>query len=172
MVLGCENSETEINALNRKQVQKDEAIKIEGFLSQGGKVKARLTAALMVRVTADTPYVEFPKKLHVDFYDSTKLVTTRMDSKYGKYYETLNQIYLRDSVKVVTTKGDTLYCEDLWWDQEKELFFTDRPTLYQSATGQRIPGKYGLEAPQDFSSVKFKKVQEGMLQTGDDDLPQ
>ncbi|MCH5690975.1 hypothetical protein LWM68_46150 [Niabella sp. W65] len=67
----CENSESDIKALSDKNIQKDEATKVESFLSQGGAVKARLTAPVMLRVMAqarvDTPYVEFPKKLHVDF---------------------------------------------------------------------------------------------------------
>ncbi|MCH5716538.1 hypothetical protein [Niabella hibiscisoli] len=74
----CENSESEIKALSDKNIQKDESIKVESFLSQGGVVKARLTAPVMLRVMAqrmvDTPYVEFPKKLHVDFYNEQKIV--------------------------------------------------------------------------------------------------
>ncbi|MFT4094727.1 MAG: LPS export ABC transporter periplasmic protein LptC [Niabella sp.] len=170
----CENNESEINALNKKAVQKDEAIKVESFLSQGGITKARLTAPLMLRVGADngrdTPYVEFPRSLHVDFYDTTKTVTSRLDSKYGKYFESLDKVYLKDSVRVVSSKGDTLFCHDLWWDQHKELFYTDLPALLKSP-GRYIPAKNGLEATQDFKRISFKAAQEGQLVTEEDAIP-
>lgn len=54
LMLSCENSESDIQALNRRSVQKDEARKVESFLSQGGQVKARLITPVMLRVNADT----------------------------------------------------------------------------------------------------------------------
>ena len=147
----------------------DEAIKVESYMSQGGKVKAKLTAPLMLRVMADTSYTEFPKTLHVDFYNEYKIVDTRLDSKYGKYLENVNKVYLRDSVKVVSARGDTIYCEDLWWDQNKELFFTDRFAKYRSPT-QKLDGKFGLEATQDLKKISFKNVN-GKIQTGEGEIP-
>ncbi len=170
LMLSCENSESDIQALNRRSVQKDEARKVESFLSQGGQVKARLITPVMLRVNADTPYVEFPQSLHVDFYNDSKIVETRLDSKYGKYYEKLNKVYLRDSVVVVSIKGDTLLCEDLWWDQNKEIFHTDLPVLLKSPA-QYIPAKDGLEATQDFKKITFKTVHDSRLVTEEGTLP-
>ncbi|GAB3415342.1 LPS export ABC transporter periplasmic protein LptC [Niabella aquatica] len=171
----CENSESDINALNSKSVQKDEAIRVESYLSQNGKVKARLTAPLMVRVMAaipsDTPYIEFPKTLHVDFFNDLKVVENKLDSKYGKYFESLRKVYLKDSVRVVSVKGDTLTCDDLWWDQNKELFYTDRPAILKSPSALPIYGKNGLEATQDFKKITFKTVEESRILTGEGTLP-
>lgn len=155
LLVSCENSEQEINELNKKALMVDEATKVEAYLTQGGKMKAKLTAPLMLRVQADTVYTEFPKTLHVDFYNEAKIIESRLDSKYGKYYETLGKVYLRDSVKVVSVKGDTLYCKDLWWDQNKQKFYTDKPALYRSPVNNYV-GKDGLEATQDLKEVKFK----------------
>ena len=147
----------------------DQATKVEAYLSQGGVVKAKLTAPLMLRVSTDTNYTEFPKTLHVDFYNDAKIIETRLDAKYGKYYENLGKIYLKDSIKVVSTKGDTLYCEDLWWDQNKQLFYTERPAR-QRSPGQRIDGSNGLEATQDMKSITFKNVR-GIVPTKEGDIP-
>ena len=137
----------------------EEAINIESYISQEGKMKARLTAPLMLRVMADAPadtqYVEFPSSLHVDFYDDSTRIETFLDSKYGKYFEKLNKVYLRDSVVVITLKGDTLRCHDLWWDQNKEMFYTDSVATYRSP-GNDITGGKGMEATQDLKMVKFK----------------
>lgn len=170
VLFSCENSESEINALNKKNVQKDEAVKVESFLSQGGTVKAHLTAPLMLRVSADTPYVEFPKTLHVDFFDPFAQVDTRLDSKYGKYFESLNKIYLKDSVIIVSIRKDTLLCHDLWWDQNTQLFFTDKPALLKSPD-RYIPAKSGLEATQDLKRITFKNPENGYNVTEDGAVP-
>lgn len=168
--ISCENTDEEINAITRKVTMKDEAIKVESYLSQGGKVKAKLTTPLMLRVVADTFYTEFPKTLHVDFYNDQKIVESKLDSKYGKYLESINMIYLRDSVRVVSIKGDTLLCQDLWWDQNKAIFYTDKPAKYHSPT-QQLQGNLGLEATQDLKSVVFKQGH-GQVQPGQGDMPQ
>ncbi|WP_052356537.1 LPS export ABC transporter periplasmic protein LptC [Niabella soli] len=165
-VFSCENSQEEINALSRKALMTDKAIKVVGYLSQGGKVKAKLTAPVMLRVQADTVYTEFPQTLHVDFYNDSAKVDSKLDSKYGKYMESISKIYLRDSVRIVSAKGDTLYCQDLWWDQNKQLFYTDKPAKYNSAN-EHLQGDQGLEATQDLKNVTFKNGHgQGMFREG------
>ena len=150
----CENDVKEIKELTEKKVMKEEAVKIEGYLSQEGKMKAKLKAPLMLRVAADTLYVEFPQTLHVDFYDDSARIETRLDSRYGKYFENFGKIYLRDSVTVITVKGDTLRSPDLWWDQNTRLFYTDKYAVY-NGIGKVIHGGKGLVATQDLNSVIF-----------------
>lgn len=151
----CENDEKKIYDLTKKVVLKEEAINIESFMSQEGKMKAKLKAPLMLRIAADTLYVEFPKSLHVDFYgDSSNKIETWLDSRYGKYFEHLGKVYLRDSVTVITAKGDTLRSPDLWWDQNSKLFYTDKFATYHGI-GKSIYGGKGLTATQDLNSVIF-----------------
>ena len=119
----CENDDKLIQDLTSKKVQVEEARMIDSYLSQDGKLKARLTAPLMLRVLADTIYLEFPQSLHCDFYNDSSKVETRLDSKYGKYFQNQNKVYLRDSVVVINIKGDTLRAPDLWWDQATKLFY-------------------------------------------------
>ncbi len=170
VLFSCENSESEISALNKKSVQKDVGIKIESFLSQEGQVKARLTAPTMLRVAADTPYLEFPKSLHVDFYNPDQTVGSYLDSRYGKYFESLAKIYLKDSITVIRNNGDTLFCKDLWWDQNKQLFYTDLPVLLK-APDKYIPGENGLEATQNFDRITFNNVNKGQIVAADETMP-
>ena len=156
LVSACENSEEQIKALTEKKVMVEEGKDIESYLSQEGKVKAKLTAPFMLRYDADTIYVLFPKSLHVDFYDDSTKIETRLDSKQGKYFENLNKVYLWDSVVVINRNGDTLKSADLWWDQNSKLFYTDKYAEYRTKDRQIFPYQ-GLEATQDFSRITFKK---------------
>jgi LPS export ABC transporter protein LptC len=165
-VMACENDEKRIKDLTEKVVTKEEATNIESYLSQDGQVKAKLKAPYMIRMTTDTVYVEFPRTLHCDFYDDSTRIETRLDSKYGKYFEGLNKVYLRDSVVVINIKGDTLKAPDLWWDQATQLFYTDKYAIYKGINKDIYGGK-GLKATQDLSSIIFEyptgtvKVPEG-----------
>ena len=154
-VYSCENKQRDIDVWIKDKVMTEEAINIESYISTEGRMKAKLTAPLMYRVMADTQYIEFPKTMHVDFYDDSTKIETWLDCKYGKYFESLNKVYLRDSVIVITIKGDTLRCHDLWWDKTKELFYTDSVATYRSP-GNDITGGKGMEATQDLKMVKFK----------------
>jgi len=112
----------------------------------------------MLRNLADSQKVEFPKTLHVDFYNDTMRVESQLDARYGKYYESLNKVFLKDSVIVKNIlKGDTLSCRELWWDQRTEKFFTDKEVRINKKGGTIIYGK-GFEAPQDFSGYTLYQV--------------
>lgn len=148
--VACENSEEEINALTTKRIAVEEAKFIESYLSQGGKMRARLTAPVMNRYQTDSPYIEFPNTLHVDFFkDSLLKVESQLDAKYGRYKESDNKVFLRDSVIVFNDKKDTLKCQELWWDQNLEKFYTDKPV--QIHQPDKIIFGTGLEADQSFT---------------------
>lgn len=169
-LLACENKKEDIDTWTKKVVMKEEAVNIESMLSQNGKLKAKLRAPLMRRIFEDTVYAEFPNSLHCEFYDNNNQVESWLDSKYGKYYENLGKVYLKDSVVVITVKGDTLKSPDLWWDQNLKKFYTDKYATYH-APGKQIYGTVGLEATQDLSSIIFKYPIGTILSTGDG-LPQ
>lgn len=166
---GCENDEKLIAAWTEKKVMVDEVKDITTLFSQQGRLRAKLKAPLMLRYQADTVYVEFPKTLHVDFYDSLTRVESWLDARYGKYFETFNKVFLRDSVKVINIAGDTLTTPELWWDQAARKFYTDREVRIATKS-KRIYGGKGLEAGQDISWYIIKQPS-GTVLLGNDLLP-
>lgn len=150
-IYGCENDVNEVNAWNKKVVMVEEAKNIQSFLSQHGKLRAKLVAPLMLRYQTDTMYLEFPKTLHVDFFDSLGKRESQLDARYGKYFETLNKVFLKDSVVVANIKGDTLRCPDLWWDQNTRKFYTDKLVRLKTVDKQ-IYGGRGMKADQDLTN--------------------
>ena len=151
----CENDPAEVDQLFKKKTAVEEAKKIESYLSQSGKVKAKLTSPYMLRVQVDSPYMEFPRTLHVDFYDDSTVIESTLDAHYAKYVEFDHKVLLRDSVLVQSIKnGDTLRTQELWWDQDKQEFYTDKPAhVYQR--DKIIFAKYGLRAAQNLTSYTF-----------------
>jgi Protein of unknown function (DUF1239). len=168
-VYGCENDTKKIEDMTKKVVLREEATGVESLLSQDGRLKAKLRAPLMLRVFGDTIYAEFPNSLHCDFYNDSTTIETWLDSKYGKYYEGVGKVYLRDSVVVITVKGDTLRSPDLWWDQNTKLFYTDKYAIY-TGIGKNIHGGKGLVATQDLNSVIFNQPT-GTVQVSENGIP-
>ena len=148
----CENSLKEIKDLTETRIGIEEAKQVNIIYSLGDKTKAKLLAPYMFRHEENIPYVEFTKTLHTDFYDDSLRIESKLDAHYGKYMEAESKVYLRDSVVVFNTKGDTLYCDELYWDRFKtgKEFYTDKPVRIRTPT-QIIDGD-GLDAPQDFKS--------------------
>ena len=170
LISSCENDEQTIQDWSKKKIMVEEGKGIESYLSQESKVKAKLTAPLMLRYETDSVVVEFPKSLHVDFYDDSTRVESWLDSRHGKYFETLNKVYLWDSVVVINVKGDTLKSSDLWWDQNAKLFYTDKYAEYRTKDKQIFPSK-GMEATQDFRRITFKQPT-GIVHVSDKEFPQ
>ncbi|WP_290709608.1 LPS export ABC transporter periplasmic protein LptC [Flavihumibacter sp. CACIAM 22H1] len=156
LLTACENTQEELNALSKKRIAVEEAKFIESYLSQGGKMKARLTAPVMNRYQTDSPYIEFPNSLHVDFYNDSLKVESQLNAKYGRYRETEQRVFLRDSVTVFNQKKDTLKSKELWWDQNKEIFYTDKDVEIHQPD-KIIYGK-GLEADQSFNWYLIKEI--------------
>lgn len=136
--------------LGKRRMGVEEGTNIESIFSNGGNLRADLKAPLMLRYLMDTPKVEFPKSLHVDFYDSAAHVESQLFAKYGRYFEEEGKFFLRDSVIVFNVKKDTLWCKELYWDQARQMFYTDKPIkLSQHDPRQLIFGQ-GLTADQNF----------------------
>ena len=152
MMSACENDQKEVDDLFRKQIAIEEGKNIESYMSQGGKVKAKLTAPYMLRYQADSPYIEFPRTVHVDFYDDSTTIESVLDARYSKYVEYDHKVLLRDSVIVKNIRtGDTLRTQELWWDQDKQEFYTNKPAhIYQR--DKIIFANMGLRAAQDLKS--------------------
>jgi hypothetical protein len=92
VVVGCENSQKDIDELFTERPLQEVGKDIDSYLSQDGKIKARLRAPMMIRsMVVDTQLVLFPNKLHCDFFNDSTELETWVDAKHGKYYENLNK---------------------------------------------------------------------------------
>ncbi|HPH83933.1 MAG TPA: LPS export ABC transporter periplasmic protein LptC [Ferruginibacter sp.] len=150
-LFGCENNETVVNNLNKKKIGVEEAKKVNLNYTIGGNTKAILTAPIMLNVADTVPYVEFPQTLHADFYNENGIVESKLDARYGKYKQNKSIVFLKDSVKVINLlKGDTLYCDELYWDRNRTgvEFYTDKPVRIRTKT--QVLNGIGMESSQDF----------------------
>lgn len=159
----CANKAKDNGPILPRHQTPEEGKNIVSLLSEGAKLKGKLTAPYMLRYQkTDSPYAEFPKTLHVDFYNASKVVESQLDALYGKYLQAQNKVFLRDSVVVKNIlKGDTVHCQELWWDQATERFFTDKPVRIN--TKDKILFGNGMEADQNFQWYHITKLTRTVL---------
>ncbi len=169
-LVACENDQKVLDALNERKQMVEEGRDIESYLSQAGVLRAKLRSPLMLRYQADTVFAEFPKSLYVEFYDSLITVESWLTANYGKYYEQLNKVYLKDKVTVINRDGDTLRTSELWWDQNKQKFFTDKLATLDGKD-KHIVAHEGLDATQDLKVLTFH-YPTGPFQMKEGSLPQ
>ena len=87
----------------------------------------------------------------MDFFNDTgDTIDSRLDAHYAKYQEAQSKVFLKDSVRVVNRLGDTLYCNELYWDRSRtnQEFYTDKPVRIRRK--MEIIDGVGLDARQDF----------------------
>ncbi|WP_090654493.1 LPS export ABC transporter periplasmic protein LptC [Parafilimonas terrae] len=163
----CHNDYQQVQDLAKKTIPTDKATDVTSYFSQGGITKAKLTTPLMTMAQGDTPKTEFPKTLHVDFYDSVKL-QSKLFAKYGLYYPNKHLVFLRDSVVVFNVQGDTLRSEELWWDQDKEIIYTSLP-VHIRKPDEKLDGD-SMTADQNFNHYTIFNAR-GPINVPDSTLP-
>ena len=123
---------------------------------EGAIIKNKLTSKEINRyLNTDEPYIEFPKGLRVEFYDSLQRITSFIRANYCIYDETKQIWTAENDVVSVNVEGDTLNTEYLVWNQNTGKLYSDRYVRITNKDGI-IHGK-GLEANEDFSNWKIKQ---------------
>lgn len=152
----------DVDRFSKKEISVEEGKNIESYLSNGGVLRAKLTAPVLLRHQTEVPRIEFTRSLHVDFYDSLKKIESQLFARYGEYKENQNLVYLKDSIVVFNIKGDTLKTNELFWDQNRQMFYNDKPTtVIQTSAGQKILSKDGITADQNLRWFTLKTIEPG-----------
>lgn len=125
--------------------------------TDSGKVQLVLIAPIMESYEkTEIPYTEFKSGIKVLFHDGHTEPVGSVTAKYAKYTDSKNLWELKDSVVAVNEAGEKLETELLFWDQKKELIYTDR--FVKITTEDQIVQGYGLESDTRLSKRKIKNL--------------
>ena len=154
---GCENKNEKIPKSDFLSLPTLSVREFETIYSDSGKTELKLTSPLMEQFdNAGQPYYEFRLGIHVDVYDGKKSPTGSVTSKYAKYTRADNVWELKDSVVVINENSDRLETEVLFWDQTKDLIYSDRFVRFTNEN-QIVMGT-GFESDPHLRKRKIKKV--------------
>jgi LPS export ABC transporter protein LptC len=98
-----------------------------------GRISLKMIFPIMEQYdNSGNPYYEFKSGLHVVSFDRDKNPSGSISSKYAKNTQNTNLWELRDSVVVINENQEKLETESLFWDQTKDLIYTDRFVKFTS----------------------------------------
>ena len=131
--LSCKDNLKEVQQLDVLQNQPiGEAYNINPKYTDSGMLKAHLMSPKMLDYSNRTfAYSEFPEGIHLIIYDDGGN-QSHITSDYAIQYDQTDLIDLRRNVKLTTHNKDTLYAEQLYYDQKRQWIFTNYPVELHS----------------------------------------
>ena len=156
---GCENSISEVQRMvDDKETMVEKAKDVEILYSDSAEVKVRIRAKTMLdHADPKERKREFPDGVLVEFFNSSKSVTTMLSAKYAIHIEKDKQIILRDSVIVWNANNDKLTTEELIWDEKTQQIRSDKFVRVRSAK-EEIYGR-NFVSNHDFTKWEIKEVE-------------
>jgi LPS export ABC transporter protein LptC len=145
-----------VEDITSKSVPAEYSTNVEAIYSDSAKIKARLTAPLMIRYLTKDPAVEMPKSLFVQFYDDLLNVKSWMKADYGIRYLNTSVTKVTGNVQVRNVKGDSLNTEEMFWDERKEKVYGNKQVTVRTKSQVIIAD--GFESNVDFTKYSFHNI--------------
>lgn len=153
MLFSCESNFKDVQKINVSNfAPMGEADTVNLKYTDSGRVKAILIASKMLDFgNASFPYTEFPKGVDVTLYDAQQK-ESYISSDYAITYKGTNIIDLQGNVKITSNDGKLLETTQLYYDQKREWFFTEKKCKLTLGPGNIFYTK-GFDASRDFKDI-------------------
>ncbi len=149
VLFSCEN---DINVINSLKIDENQPVEstynVKMNISDSGHVMMILKSPQVDKYISDREYVEMPKGIHIIFYDSVGDVRSTLDADYAISYSGSKIMEAKNNVIAVNSKGQTLYTEELIWDQRNHKIFTENEV--KIVTENKVLFGDGLTADESF----------------------
>jgi LPS export ABC transporter protein LptC len=142
LIMGCENDLKDIQKISASEVNKpiERYTDVDVIYSDSAKVKAHMTAPLMLNYKVKKPYTEMPKGVKVTFYDNNLNVSSNIVADYAIRREQEKVIELRKNVVGTNVKGDTFTSDELIWDENTRQIHSSKQVHVKMADGSITDG--------------------------------
>ena len=156
MFFSCDNNLKEVQKIG---ISENEPIGVAENINlkytDSGKLKAILISSKMLDFSnRDFPYSEFPNGIKLDLFENGEKSNVVAD--YAITYSKTNLIDLQGHVIITTKDNDTLYAEQLYYDQKKEWLFTNKPVTFR--TGMDLINGNGFDSDTKFSNAEVLEI--------------
>lgn len=155
ILTACEEEQTTTQRTASYKGPHQRTDSIEMILTDSARLNIRLTAPVQMELQNGDRY--FPKNVFIEFYNKQGTKTTTLRANRGVQFHS-NNLHTAVGNVIVTNleKNQTLKTEKLNWNPNTQKLYTDQFVTIITPDEQ-ITGT-GLEAAQDFSSYKLRKI--------------
>lgn len=132
----CKNNFKEIQQIGVLQNGPvGEAKNINLKYTDSGQLKANLLSPKMLDYSnRDFAFSEFPEGIHLNLFDDQNNKSIVL-ADYAISYSETDLIDLQGNVVLITHTRDSLYAEQMYYDQKREQLFTNSPVKFSFASG-------------------------------------
>lgn len=157
MFFSCKNNFKEVQKIGVKQnMPLGEAEHINLKYTDSGRIKANLMSPKMLDYSnRPFSFSEFPEGVTLHLYDDKKNKTIVV-ADYAIVYNLTDLIDLRGNVIITTETQDSIFADQLYYDQKHDWVFTNTPLRYVSAT--KIVTGNAFDSNRDFTSYGISEV--------------
>jgi LPS export ABC transporter protein LptC len=152
--------EKKLETVKKSDIESLPSVTVRDFrtiYSDSSLKQLEMTSPIVERYTArKPPYSEFRQGIKVLFFDGNKESVGSLASKYARVMEERRVWELRDSVVGINEKNEKLETELLYWDQPKDIIYTDR--FVRMTSEEQIVMGTGLEADSRFTNWKIRNI--------------
>jgi LPS export ABC transporter protein LptC len=142
IITGCENDLKDIQKISAAEVNKpiEKYTDVDVIYSDSARVKAHMTAPVMINYKVKKPYTEMPKGVKVIFYDNELKESSTIIADHGVYREQEKLVELHKNVVGTNAKGDTFSSDELIWDETSKQIHSNKVVHVKMADGSITDG--------------------------------
>lgn len=150
------NSETAKLIISRANVNIEKGKDVEINYSDEGVVRIQASGHTVTRYNTAKPYLEFSDGMKLLFYNTEHKVESTLTAKYATAIENSHSMTARDSVVVVNQKGEILNTDELIWDEDKKIIYSN--SFVKITTPDEIIYGNGMTANENFTDYVIKHI--------------
>ena len=157
MLFSCKSNFNEVQKIG---ISEDQPIGVAEDINlkytDSGRVTANLISPKMLDFTNRAfGYNEFPEGVILYMYDDLNQKNTVI-ADYAISYKETSLIDLQGNVIVTSHKKDTLFAEQLYYDQGKEWLFTNKPVTFRQ--GRDLINGNGFDSDSEFKQAQVLEI--------------
>jgi LPS export ABC transporter protein LptC len=135
LLVSCENDLNKIKEISAKfaSLPVDTTKGVEAIYSDSAIIKGTLKTPLMINYTGAKSYRVMPRGIKVTFFDHYSKESGNIVADSAVYHDKLIEFYR--NVVATSVKGETFKSQELIWDQEKKIIYSNRPVEMTNKMG-------------------------------------
>lgn len=157
MLFSCKNNFKEVQNIGVSDNEpQGVGININAKRTDSGRVVANLITPKMLDFdNREFSYSECPEGLILDIFDANDDIT-RIVADYAILYAETSLIDLQGNVVVSSSAKDTLFAEQLYFDEKKQWLFTNLPVTHK--TKEYLTKGKGFDSDKDFTKAEVLEI--------------
>lgn len=124
--------------------------------SDNGMVRIKAMGKTVTRHATEKPYLEFSDGMTLIFFSEAGDTQSTLNARYATAVENSKEMTARDSVVVINQKGERLDTDELIWDEEKKIIYSN--SFVKITTPDEILFGNGMTANENFTDYVIKHI--------------